>query len=143
MLDGLRMHDIKRKHLRLAGSEPAAQQPQPKMAASPTRPSVFMAMPPEDTPAATRPASQAWVLTMLLNPMLSTKMHIEVLYDTAPTGFSPCASMQTAPTVSNEKSASSSAAPGTVKGMSAEFGTSPAVFCRFCAGLVALHAVCR
>ena len=32
-----------------------AQQPQPNMAASPTRPPILNAMPPDDTPAATRP----------------------------------------------------------------------------------------
>ena len=34
----------------------AAQQPAPYMAASPTRPSILSAMPPEETPAATHPA---------------------------------------------------------------------------------------
>lgn len=46
-------------HLPALGSGSAAQQPQPNTAASPTRPSVFIAMPPDDTPAATRPARPA------------------------------------------------------------------------------------
>ena len=37
------------------GSASAAQQPQAYIAASPTLPGIFMAMPPDDTPAPTRP----------------------------------------------------------------------------------------
>ena len=44
-------------HLRQSAEASAAQQPQPNTAASPTLPGVFMARPPELTPAATWPAA--------------------------------------------------------------------------------------
>ena len=50
-------HHLERgRHLPCTASALAAQHPAPYMAASPTRPLIFMAMPPDETPAATAPA---------------------------------------------------------------------------------------